>query len=133
MTPPEQLLRAALLMQKLHAAVVADTGQFGAAHRRILDLHAPFTGEGGDKICVTCLEGNHLYAVLAYPCPTLVTLAEAYDISMLSPQGQAFVKHLDAHHCADERHPDFMGGFGNCPEAMRLFNLQPPYERVLTG
>lgn len=77
----EQRLRAALLVQRLHAAIKADDGPFAGAHRKILDLHAPYTVEG-DRICQTCLEGSHLYAEVAYPCPTLFALAEAYGIEV---------------------------------------------------
>ena len=53
-----------------------------AAHRKILELHPPFVADEDDPdpICETCVEGSHLYDVSAYPCPTLLALAEAYGI-----------------------------------------------------
>ncbi len=77
----ERRLRAVLLIQRLHTAVNADAGPFAAAHRQILDLHAPYTVDG-DRICQTCTEGSHLYDEIAYPCPTLRALAEAYGIEL---------------------------------------------------
>lgn len=84
MTPAEKRLRAALLVQKLHAAVMADDGPFGEAHRKILDLHQSCPAYGGgayDRICVTCTEGSHLYDEIAYPCPTLLALAAGLDVA----------------------------------------------------
>lgn len=53
-----------------------------AAMRKVLDAHAPFIADEDepDPICQTCTEGSHLYDVNAYPCPTLLALAEAYGI-----------------------------------------------------
>jgi hypothetical protein len=53
-----------------------------AAHRKILDLHAPYVAVAGDPICQTCLEGSHLYAESAYPCPTLLLLSDGYGIEL---------------------------------------------------
>lgn len=49
------------------------------ADRQILALHAPYTHDD-DVICQTCIEGSHLYAEHAYPCPTLVLLAQGYGV-----------------------------------------------------
>lgn len=60
-------------------------------------------------------------------------LAEAYGIDTRSPQLVALSEHLDTHGCATEGHPNWMRGFGNCPDAMALFNRLPDHERVLIG
>lgn len=53
-----------------------------AAMRKILDLHEPFVADENepDPICQTCIEGSHLYDVNAYPCPTVLAVAEAYGL-----------------------------------------------------
>lgn len=55
-----------------------------AAMRKVLDLHQPFIADEDepDPICQTCTEGSHLYDISAYPCPTLLALAEAYGIEV---------------------------------------------------
>lgn len=120
-----------------------------AAHRQILDEHplawhkvtwpdedGGFTG-GRAEVCDTCLPAE-VTSPAGGPCATVTALAEAYGVEAYgvetaSPQRAEFLKHLDEHHCADENHPAYMGGFGHCAEAMRLFNLQPDHERVLIG
>ncbi|RKE07302.1 hypothetical protein [Catellatospora citrea] len=84
---PEQRPHAPLQINELHAAVAADTGPFGAAHRKILDLH-----QSDGRNCSTCYavpqreliwDGTderwtmHT-APLRYPCDTVRALAEAY-------------------------------------------------------
>lgn len=55
-----------------------------AAIRKLLELHEPFIADEDepDPICQTCTEGSHLYDVSAYPCPTVLAIADACGIEV---------------------------------------------------
>lgn len=46
-----------------------------------------------------------------------------------------FERHIDEHGCAEHRpaHPDYIGGFGQCEQAMELFALMHTADKVLIG
>jgi hypothetical protein len=68
--------------------------------------------------------------------PDLTHHVLEYVAAVISePLRRAFQDHLDVHGCGtgDHNDPRYIGGFGHCPEAMRLFGLQPEAEQVLVG
>ena len=70
-------------------------------------------------------------------CGQPATLAhvgfEIVAATLAEPLRRAFRAHLDEHGCAtrDPGDPRYIGGFGHCEEAMRLWYLQPAGDRVV--
>ena len=68
------------------------------------------------------------------PKPTIADCGYTVVAQLLAePLRRAFVEHLDQHGCATQGHPNFVGGFSYCEEAMRLFSLLPPGDTVIIG
>lgn len=58
---------------------------------------------------------------------------EAVAATLAEPLRRAFGNHLAAHGCGtgDIRDPRYIGGFGECPGAMALFELLPPWDKAV--
>jgi hypothetical protein len=68
--------------------------------------------------------------------PDLTHNVFEYVAAVISePLRKAFHDHLDAHGCGIGDYEDgrYIGGFSHCPEAVRLFGLQPEAEQVIIG
>jgi hypothetical protein len=72
-------------------------------------------------------------------CGQPATLAhvgfEVAAVTLAEPLRRAFHAHLDEHGCGtgDPRDPRYVGGFGHCDEALRLWRLLPAGDQVLIG
>ena len=70
-------------------------------------------------------------------CGQPATLAhvgfELVAMTLAEPLRQAFGRHLDEHGCGDRDGPRYIGGFTRCEEAMRLWHLLPPGDRIVMG
>lgn len=68
--------------------------------------------------------------------PDLTHVVLEYVGALLAePLRRAFDVHLDEHGCGigDHRDPRYVGGFLNCPEAARLWDLLPLGDAVIQG
>jgi len=75
-------------------------------------------------------------ALLSYALPTTVLYSQVGGVGIFTMSDRdhrqaLFMRHLDEHGCGDPDGTRYMGGFGHCPEAMRLFDSMHDEDRVI--
>lgn len=90
--------------------------------------HTPHGGPCEGPGCIWCSDG---YGIAGWDHGVWTALA----ITLAQPLRDALDRHFDEHLCGtgDHRSPHYIGGFGNCPTAMQLFELLPDGDRILLG
>lgn len=93
-----------------------------AEYRLVRGIGTDYFSGQPSRPAVTVDPGNFAHGVWT---AVAMTLAE--------PLRKAFADHLDEHGCSATSGPTAIGGFGKCPEAMRLFELQPEGDKLIVG